>query len=388
MSGEAARRTIGGRVSDMRGRRARVGLFLALLGAAFLGLAAGPFVRWARAVEFLSALGSAPPDASTGARIVEEEVRILGRSGQIRARLYFRADRPKARAIVVAHGVHHEGIDERRLVPFARALARTGRVVLTPELEDLADYRITASGVEVIGDAVAYALGRPDRVEGSSVGLLGFSFAGGLALVAAEDPALGRRLDFVTSVGGHHDLSRVLRFLVRSRIETPSGVRAVTAHEYGLVVLVYGHLERFVPAHELDVMRPAVKAWLKEDRPHARRLAAPRRSPESERLWQLLEKGRVQTLAPEVDAVLAEKTAELRALSPSGRLDAVRVPVYLLHGTHDSVIPPSEVEWAARELRSHPHATLVTPLLEHVSVAGNASWDEKLALVRFISRIM
>ncbi|HEX6276692.1 MAG TPA: hypothetical protein VFZ53_26800 [Polyangiaceae bacterium] len=373
----------------MRGPRASVGLFFALFGAAFVALAAGPFARFARAVEFLGALSTAPPEAgSTAARVVEEEVRIPGRNGPIRGRLYFRADRPRARAIVVAHGVHHEGIDERRLVPFARALARSGHVVLTPALDELADYRITASGVGVIGDAVRYALSRSDHVEGPRVGLLGFSFAGGLALVAAADPAVGGRLAFVTSVGGHHDLPRVLRFLVRNRIETPSGTRSVAAHEYGLVVLLYGHLERFVPPSDLELMRAGVKAWLKEDRPGARRLAAARKSAESERLWQLLEKGRVQTLAADLDAVLAEKTAELRALSPSGRLAAVGAPVYLLHGTHDSVIPPSEVEWAALELRSHPHVALVTPLLEHVSVAGNVGWDERLALVRFISRIM
>jgi nitrite reductase/ring-hydroxylating ferredoxin subunit len=33
----------------------------------------------------------------------------------------------------------------------------------------------------------------------------------------------------------------------------------------------------------------------------------------------------------------------------------MHVPVYLLHGSHDSVIPPSETDWAAFELDSQPH---------------------------------
>ena len=377
----------------MRGRRARIGLFVALLAVAFVTLAAEPLARWARAVEFLSELAAAPAKTEsegspTGPKLTEQELRIPGRSGPIRARLYFRADRPKGPGVVVAHGVHHDGIDERRLVRFVRALARTGHVVLTPELMDLADYRVTASGVDVLKDAVSYARDLRLHVEGERVGLIGFSFAGGLSLVAAAEPDLGRKLQFVTSVGGHHDLARVLRFLVKNRIETPTGTRAATAHEYGLVVLLYGYLERFVPAADLDAMRAGVKAWLEEDRPRARRLAGARTTPESERLWKLLEAGRVQTLAPELEAVLAEKTRELAALSPRGRLGSLGVPVYLLHGTHDSVIPPSEVDWAALELGPHQHEALVTPLLEHVSVAGAQGLADKLALVRFMAHML
>jgi pimeloyl-ACP methyl ester carboxylesterase len=86
--------------------------------------------------------------------------------------------------------------------------------------------------------------------------------------------------------------------------------------------------------------------------------------------------------------VLAGKQKELAALSPRGRLATIGVPVYLLHGTHDSVIPPSEVEWAALELAARPHDALVTPLLEHVSVAGAAGLGDKLALVRFLAHML
>jgi hypothetical protein len=378
----------------MRTRRQKIGLFVALLVAALAVLAAAPLSRWARAVEFLGDLAEAPAKPPAGGSsqqktpLTEVEVRVPGKHGPIRARLYYPTDRPGARGIVVAHGVHHEGIDERRLVPFARALARAGHAVLTPELAELADYRITASGVDVIGRSVRYLALRDDHVEGEPVGLLGFSFAGGLSLVAASDPAIAPHLGFVTSVGGHHDLGRVLRFLVHNRIETPSGTRAEKAHEYGLVVLVYGNLERFVPTADLFAMRAGVKAWLEEDRQRARRLAAERKTPESDRLWKLLEGGAVQKLAPELEAVLAEKERELGALSPRGRLGRVGVPVYLLHGSHDSVIPPSETDWAALELGSHPHDALVSPLLEHVSVAGAAGLGEKFALVKFMANMM
>jgi len=327
------------------------------------------------------------PVASAAPELTVRDLTIVGENGPIRARLYFRSSEPRGAGIVVAHGVHYRGIDERRLVPFARALAESGLTVLTPELADLADYRITQSGVGVLRSAVRFLVSDRDHVVGERVGLLGFSFAGGLALVAAEDPKTAQQLSFVTSVGGHHDLQRVLRFLIHNQIETPNGVVPMKAHEYGLVVLVYGHLEHFVPAADVPVMRAAVKAWLQEDKDRARALASSRTTWEADRLWQLLEAGRLQALAPELDALLASERDELAALSSIGHLTKLDVPVYLLHGSHDSVIPPSETDAAGLELGSADHITLVSPLLEHVEVSHSAGLRDELLLVSFLARL-
>lgn len=350
-----------------------------------------PVARHVRAAEFLQRLsGAAAPSASTAVTLVTQDVTIIGKSGPIRARLYFREGAKPGEGIVVAHGVHYRGIDERRLVPFARALAESGLTVLTPELSELADYRITASGVDVIRDSVRYLAQRRDHVAGPRVGLLGFSFAGGLSLVAAQEPQTAALLTSVTSVGGHHDLRRVLRFLIHNEIETPHGLVHQKAHEYGLVVLVYGNLEHFVPAQDLPAMREGFKAWLHEDQKSARLAAKARTTPEADRLWQLLEKGNLQTLAPGLDALLQSQSAELAALSSVGHLQRLNVPVYLLHGSHDSVIPSSETDAANLELEGADadHRALVSPLLEHVEVSKSAGLADKLALVSFMAKVL
>lgn len=338
-----------------------------------------------RAAQFLEQLGRAPAGAEA---VTTLDLTIPGKNGPFRARLYRPAGAGALPAVVVAHGVHYRGIDERRLVPFARALAATGLTVLTPELRDLADYRITSSGVDVMKDAVTYLAARHDLVSSDRVRLLGFSFAGGLALVAAEDEATRRHLSAVVSVGGHHDLRRVLHFLIHDEIETPSGILHRKAHEYGLVLLIYGNLEHFVPASDLGVMRDGFRAWLQEDRKRARDAAARCTTPEGERLWQLLEHGKLQTLAPDLDALLATQQAELAALSPAGHLKQLQLPVYLLHGSHDSVIPPEETSAADRELGDSAHDALVSPLLEHVEVTEHASLMDELRLIAFMTHIL
>jgi len=366
------------------------GFALFLLGVATL-LALAPLARRARAALFLERLAHAPAAASSptvALEVVSRDLTIEGEQGPIRARLYFRADRPRGAGIVVAHGVHYRGIDEARLTPFARALAESGLVVLTPELAQLADYRITPASVSVIRSSVAYLASDHVHVEGDRVGLLGFSFAGGLSLVAAEAPETARRLSFVTSVGGHHDLRRVLRFLIHDELETPTGVVHSPANEYGLVVLIYGNLEQFVPAVDLQPVRAGFKAWLQEDRPRARALAKLRTTPEANELWQLLETQHLQTLAPRLDALLESQRQQLSSLSAAGHLKALGLPVYLLHGAHDTVIPPSETDAAGIELSTAEHEALVSPLIEHVEVVHQASYTDKLALVSFMAHML
>ncbi len=362
-----------------------------VLGLSFTTLLVGwaPVARHVRAAEFLQRLSQKGPEDGPGApRIASEDVTIAGKNGPIRARLYFPPGAKPGRGIVVAHGVHYRGIDERRLVPFARALAESGLTVLTPELSELADYRITKSGVDVIRDSVRYLVNRRNHVAGERVGLMGFSFAGGLSLVAAQDAPTAARISAVTSVGGHYDLRRVLRFLIHNEIQTPSGLVHRKAHEYGLVVLVYGNLQHFVPAQDLPAMRAGFKAWLHENQKGARQAAKARTTPEAERLWQLLEKGSLQTLAPELDQLLQSQSTELAALSSAGHLKSLNVPVYLLHGSQDSVIPSSETDAANLELDGVDHQALVSPLLEHVEVSKTAGLADKLALLSFMAKVL
>ena len=298
-----------------------------VLSSCALGLVAVLALSWdsgsrlLRASQLLLALSGSPPAAAQASSVpvvVEQDLTIGSEGAPIRARLYRRSDRPRGKGLVISHGVHYKGIDEPRLIPFARELARTGLVVVTPELDDLIDYKITTRGKDVISRTAVWLSDRGDLVTERRVGVLGFSFAGGLGLVAASEPALEDRLSYVTSVGGHHNLDRVLRFLLTNKIETPLGTREMPAHEYGLLVLLYQRLDNFVPEADREVMRGALRGWLHENRAEAYAYGVRRTTLESE---HLLTNGRGQTAGagPELERLVALQKAELRALSPSGR---------------------------------------------------------------------
>src|SRR4030095_10305834 len=151
-----------------------LGRWLAALLLLAAALSAGPLLRRWRAVQLLEHLSAQSGEPQTpSSDFTERELLIPSAQGPIRARLYYSPASNAGSGLVVAHGVHYRGIDERRLVPFARELAAAGPVVLTPELDDLIDYRITRRGLDVITDSALWLGKRTDLVASPQVGLLG-----------------------------------------------------------------------------------------------------------------------------------------------------------------------------------------------------------------------
>ncbi len=318
---------------------------------------------------------------------------------EIRARLYVPRGR-KRLAVVVGHGVHYQGIDEPRLIAFSRHLAAAGVVVLTPELPGLVDYSIRERARQALVSAVSWLAARGPTTEADGIGLIGFSFAGGIALLSATDPSLRNRLAYVAAIGGYHDLERSLRFLLTDVERTPSGSKHRKAHDYGLIVLVYRYIDKLVPAAERDTARSVFRAWLQERRGTAASLATERLSITTEALYERLLTEDLEAFRPELEGFIDRDAGTLRALSPRGKLWQVGVPIYLLHGAGDNVIPPSETRWAAAELRQlrgpwwqlpQPIGSgraLVTPLLTHITVGRKPGWLDELAFLDFMSLLV
>jgi pimeloyl-ACP methyl ester carboxylesterase len=365
-------------------------LVVAALVAALFGSGAEPLSDHMRAAGLLLRMQGAnepAPIAVYAHDVVEEDGSLATPAGTSRTRFYFPRDRRKdGPGVVVAHGVHHTGIDEPRLQTVARALAREGLVVLTPELKGLMDYHVDRSSIDTIGLA-ARAL--TERIGRQRVGIVGVSFSGGLALMAAGEPAYASDVAFVVAIGAHHDLSRVGRFFFDDRIERPDGsVLELRAHDYGAMILVYGNLERFVPKDDVPAAREAIRAWLWEDRDAARKAAATL-SPEARRKVEALFDQRTAELKPELLRLVEASQPVMEAVSPRGHLAGLRVPIFLLHGAGDSVIPPSETEWLAAEAPPGTvRAALVTPAIRHVEIEGEPTASEKWAILHTMASVL
>jgi dienelactone hydrolase len=382
---------------EMAGPRSRpAGALAAFAVVALVAWMAWPTVRsmafLAQATEVGGAAGHV---AAWMNRAVSESARsVPSRHGTLRARLY-RPDGAPRRAVVLTPGVHRSGIDEPRLVGFARDLAAAGILVLTPELPDLLEYRITARETDMI-EAAAADLARHDQTAAARVGLIGISFAGGLSVVAAGRASLRDRTQFVFSFGGHGDLPRVLRYLCTGI--QPDGTRR-PPHDYGVAVMLHGLAPRLVPADQAGPLRAAVLTFLHAssddmvDKDRARRgfnqaraqeaaLEEPARS-----LMHAVNERDTATLGaallPHVEALGGDASLSPERSSPTA------APVFLLHGADDNVIPPIESELLARYLRPHARVRhLITPLVTHAEVDRGAAAADVWRLVRFWTALL
>jgi pimeloyl-ACP methyl ester carboxylesterase len=375
--------------APQRQRRRAIRIFVVLLGVVVvLALARPGWTHFRAAAILLRVQAPQHPGAlaNLSAHPLEEVLtEVPTPSGPIRARLYIPKNRPNAPGIVLVHGVHHLGIEEPRLVAFARALSSSGLRVLTPELLSLADYQVDRISVDLIG----YSARMLSASVGQKVGVLGLSFSGGLSLLAAADPRFRPYIRFVVSVGAHDDLERVSQFFIANTIERPDGTTLhITAHEYGALILIYSHVGDFFPPADAPAAHDALRSLLWEKVDESRKRAE-LLSPGSRQKMELLYSHHVEALDGEIRESIARDRAEMALVSPHGNLGSLQVPVLLLHGAGDNVIPSSELLWLQRDVPSAVlKSALISPAISHVALGAEPSLTDQWQLVHFMARIL
>ncbi len=375
--------------TSQRQRRRAIRIFVVLIAVAVVLALAGPGWTHLRAAGILLRVQSPQHPgalANLSAHPIEEVLtEVPTPTGPVRARLYIPKEMTNAPGIVLVHGVHHLGIEEPRMVAFARALSSSGLRVLTPELLSLADYQVDRSSVDLIG----YSARTLSAQLGQKVGVLGLSFSGGLSLLTAADPRFAPCIRFVVSVGAHDDLERVSQFLITNTIERPDGTTLhITAHEYGALILIYSHVGDFFPPADVPTVHEALRLLLWEKVDESRKRAE-LLSPASRQEMELLYSHQVEALAGEIRESIVRHRAEMAPVSPHGNLGALQVPVLLLHGAGDNVIPASELLWLQRDVPPAAlKAALISPAISHVELGGKPTLMDQWRLVHFMAQIL
>jgi pimeloyl-ACP methyl ester carboxylesterase len=314
-------------------------------------------------------------------KTLEIELPIM--KGYVRARLYLPGGAAHPPGMVLIHGIHHLGIDEPRLVSFARAAAGNGFAVLTPEVTALADYTVDRSSIATIGESPAWL---QHRLGTGPVSVVAVSFAGGLSLLAASDSRYAPHIRTLLLMGAYDDLGRVSRFLASSQAELPDGRRVpYVALDYGAAVFVYSHLNQFFSVSDLNVAHEALRDWLWEQPENATALLS-RLSPAGQETMNILLARQIERLRPKLLEAIDADEAQLAAISPQGKLGNLRSPVFILHGLTDDVIPSTESLWLEKEIpRPYLKEVLITPEFSHVDMRKSATWRDELRLVGFIA---
>jgi len=315
----------------------RRGLYLA--GLLVLAVVAGLAWRFGAAAGL--ALSLAAPGAEAwvpGLREqpLREEITLATESGQLDADLH-RPARPRG-VLLLVHGLSRAGRRQPDVERLARLLAQHGLLVLVPQIEGLAAFRLTGREVDDIRAALRHAAALGTAMPGGSIGVAGLSFGAGPAMLAAAGVP-GLRV--VGSFGGYADLRHVIAYVTTGAHDFEGRHHVQRQEEYNrwkllalLVALVADGEDRRV----LDGIAGAKLANPGEvTESMEQRLGA-----EGRAVLALVLNRREDA----VDGLIAELPAAareaLRRLSPLAAVPRIQARLLITHGTADESIPFTE----------------------------------------------
>ena len=279
--------------------------------------------------------------------------------GGVTGRLYSVGDR---RAVLIVPGATRQGVEDSRVNDVARSLARSGRTVFIPELE-LYHERLASEDLERIVASVDGLAERSNR----PVVVVGFSYGGSLALVAAADPRMEGRLARVATLGAYYDLVGVIQAvttggsLIGDRFIPWEGHPA--AKEFFAV-----RTARLLPEDQRELLMEAL-----EGQADPEDLA-----PDARSLYFLLVNRDPRRTAPLVDRLPRAFRTVIEEFSPAAFADRIDVPVLAMHSTDDPLVPYAEL--ARFEAGMPGVETSSVHLLRHVDFepASIADWRDAL----------
>ena len=159
-------------------------------------------------------------------------------------------------------------------------------------------------------------------------------------------------------------------------------------HEYGPLIVIYDEPQDFFSAHDAPLAHDALKLLL-HDQGKASEELTKKMTPAGQQIMQEIYQKHRESLAPAILAEIDKRSEQLSAASPAGHLKFLRAPVLLLHGSDDTIIPPTEMLWLKRDIpQDELVEALETPAIGHVEVGSKISLGERLALMQWMALML
>ena len=314
----------------MRPRR----VALALAGVVLVTSLAALAVRFGSTSTFSLALAAPVAESwlsPVWRRAHREDMVLPAEFRGLHADLY-RPPKPRG-ALLLVHGLSRAGRRQPDLARLAHLLGRQGMLVVVPQFEGLAAFRLTGHEIDEVRAALDYT-----RTLGASTGVAGFSFGAGPALLAAADVP-GLRV--VGSFGGYADLTHVLVY-VTTGAHHYDGRRYVQPQEeynrWKLLALLVGFVQDADDRRRLDEMARRKLASPGDD---TRDIETSLGS-EGHAMLALVLNKREDAVAGLLARLPAGAREALDRLSPLRSVARIHARVLIAHGTADDSIPFTE----------------------------------------------
>ncbi|MBI4300215.1 MAG: dienelactone hydrolase family protein [Chloroflexi bacterium] len=249
------------------------------------------------------------------------------------ADLYRPAGGGRHGAIILFLGVNPAGREDPRVVRLASGLARIGLVVLVPYSQDMVDERVKPQEVGALVAAFQYLEQQPFVAPGR-VGFAGFCVGASLAVVAAEDQRINKRVRFVNDFDGYYDLRDYIVEIVTKSFRMDSTIQAWEPDDLAQRVVTRELIENMpAPEDRAELGRVFINGEPLES------LNQDVITPDGQVLYQLLTSTDEQEayrllaqLPPSVEGLVAP-------LSPSSDIGGLQAKLFVMHDRRDDLVP-------------------------------------------------
>lgn len=296
-------------------------------------------------------------------------------SGRILVDIYRPAgDEPRA-AVIFSMGAPPLDLDDSRLVKLAEDAARAGLLMVVPFSRRLDAERIEPAEIDALVGIYQH-LERQPYVDPDRIGYIGVSVGGSLALVAAADPRIADRVDYVVSFGGYSNGLDALVAIGSHHIHY-DGLEETwepDSHSVEVMALLLiaelsdgGDRETICKAFVDPGDRRTLCGLASVDREPVSDVEVARLTPEGRAAYDIMT-GRDPARAEELLSRLPPSAlAKLEELSPDRVIAELGGEIYIIHDKGDEFIPYVESRRMRDALagRDDVHFTEVS-LFEHV----------------------
>jgi acetyl esterase/lipase len=357
-------------VPDLPSRRPRISwlkaaaIAVALLGFAFVAQI-GPTLSLSLALALPGAESWLAPFLD---EVVVEELSVEVEGQRLVSDLY-RPTAPRG-ALLLVHGLSRAGRRHPELVRLARLLARHGWLVLVPQFEGLAAFRLHGREIAEVRAALEALAARS-----ASVGIAGFSFGAGPALLAAADFP---DLVLTASFGGYADLRGVIVYLTTGAHEFAGRRYVQQPEEYNrwkLLALLVGFVEDERDHRLLDRI---AQRRLADPGIDTRGLEADL-GPEGKGVLALVLNRRQDAVGPLLAALPTGARAAIAQLSPLAAVPRLPGRLLIAHGVGDASIPFTESLRLAEASQGRA-AAMILETFEHTR--AQPLWQSTASRVR------
>jgi hypothetical protein len=210
---------------------------------------------------------------------------------------------------------------------------------------------------------------------------MGISFGAGPVFLAAADPEVKPRLNFLVSIGGYSNLPQVMLLALEAK------------DPWGRMILSLGLMEQFIPEPDATQLRENIRLRLNlKDK--AAELQEGSLSEQGRALLKEVLTGFSPEHFEQFREIFKNQESHWAPLSPERILGELnpKLRIYLLHGRNDALIPYGQTEALERGLKESGHPpvdTLIAGSLLHVEWAKNpGSLFDNLRLLLWTRRLL